>query len=87
MALALWAISRATFGRVAKRRHATAAQVAIAWILRQRGVLTIPKSASADHVREHRGALDVQLTYEDLDDLDREFPRRREQRRRGALTT
>jgi diketogulonate reductase-like aldo/keto reductase len=67
-------LRNATLGRVATRRHATPAQVAIAWVLRQRGVLTIPKSANADHVRENRGALDVHLTPEDLDDLDREFP-------------
>ena len=60
---------------------------AIAWILRQRGVLTIPKSASADRVRENRGALDVQLTHEDLDDLDREFPPAVEKSAAGGALT
>lgn len=64
----------ATVRRVAVRRNATPAQVAIAWILRQEGVLTIPKAGNADHVRENRSALDVPLAREDLDELDREFP-------------
>ena len=63
-----------TVRRVAARRNATAAQVAIAWVLRQEGVLAIPKGGSADHVRENRGALDVHFTREDLNELDREFP-------------
>ena len=67
-------LRNATVRRVAVRRNATPAQVAIAWILRQEGVLTIPKAGTADHVRENRGALDVPLTREDLDELDREFP-------------
>ena len=67
-------LRNATVRRVAVRRKATAAQVAIAWILRQEGVLTIPKSGNDDHARENRGALDVPLTREDLDELDREFP-------------
>ena len=64
----------ATVRAVAARRNATPAQVALAWVLRQEGLLTIPKGSDADHVRENRGALDVHLTREDLDDLDREFP-------------
>ena len=67
-------LRNATVRRVAVRRNATPVQVAIAWILRQGGVLTIPKAGDAGHVRQNRGALDVPLTREDLDELDREFP-------------
>ena len=67
-------LGNATLGRVAARRHATPAQVAIAWILRQQGVLAIPKGGTADHVRENSRALEVHLTPGDLDELDREFP-------------
>ncbi len=59
---------------VAARRGATGAQVALAWVLRQEGIIAIPKSANLGHVRENRQALDVELTDEDLKDLDREFP-------------
>jgi diketogulonate reductase-like aldo/keto reductase len=67
-------LRNSTVRGIAVRRNATSAQVALAWILGHDGVLTIPKSSTADHVRENRGALDVHLTQEDLEDLDREFP-------------
>ncbi len=67
-------LANRTLGRIAARRSATAAQVAIAWVLRQPGVLTIPKASGPDHVRENRAALDVRLTNEDLEELDHEFP-------------
>jgi diketogulonate reductase-like aldo/keto reductase len=60
--------------RVAARHRATPAQVAIAWILRQDRVVTIPKASSPEHVRANRAAADIQLTEEDLAVLDRAFP-------------
>jgi diketogulonate reductase-like aldo/keto reductase len=60
--------------RIARRRNATPAQVALAWVLRQEGVLAIPKGTNPDHVRQNRAALDVHLTGEDLTELDRNFP-------------
>lgn len=59
---------------VADRHGATPAQVALAWLLRQDGVIPIPKASSPQHVRENRAALDLTLTAEDLADLDRAFP-------------
>ena len=59
---------------IARRRNATPAQVALAWLLRQEGMIVIPKAARLEHVRENRGALDVVLTEEDLLALDRAFP-------------
>jgi diketogulonate reductase-like aldo/keto reductase len=59
--------------RIASRRNVTPAQVALAWDLREPGVLAIPKGGTQEHVRENRGALDVRLTAEDLAELDREF--------------
>ena len=43
---------------------------------RSRGALTIaiPKASTPQHVRENRGALDIHLTHQDLDDLNRAFP-------------
>jgi len=60
--------------QVAQRHHATAAQVALAWLLRQGGMIVIPKATRLEHVRENRGALDVRLTGDDLAALDRAFP-------------
>jgi diketogulonate reductase-like aldo/keto reductase len=59
---------------VADRHGATAAQVALAWTLREPGVLTIPKAATAAHVRQNRAALDLALTPQDLAELDEAFP-------------
>jgi diketogulonate reductase-like aldo/keto reductase len=59
---------------VAKRRGATPAQVALAWLTRQDGVITIPKTATAARVDENLAALDLRLTGDDLATLDRAFP-------------
>ena len=59
---------------VASRHGATAAQVALAWLLRQDGMIVIPKATSPEHVRDNRGALDLSLTADDLAALDRAFP-------------
>jgi diketogulonate reductase-like aldo/keto reductase len=60
--------------RIARRRDATTSQVALAWVLRQPGVVAIPKATDPEHVRQNRAALDIQLTPEELIELDREFP-------------
>jgi len=59
---------------IARRRDTTPAQIALAWLLRQQGTIVIPKASRAAHVRENRGALDVELTEDDLAALDRAFP-------------
>ena len=59
---------------IARRRGATPAQIALAWLLREQCTIVIPKASRPEHVRENRGALDVQLTDEDLAALDRAFP-------------
>jgi len=61
-------------GEVARRRDATPAQIALAWLLRQDGMIVIPKASRLEHVRENRGALDIVLTEEELAALDRAFP-------------
>lgn len=59
---------------VAARHDATAAQVALAWVMREGDVIAIPKASRATHVRENRGAADLRLTKRDLDALDESFP-------------
>ena len=58
---------------IARRHGATPVQVALAWVMRSGDVVAIPKAASAAHVREDRGALDVTLTKHDLAELDEAF--------------
>ena len=59
---------------VAIRHRATTAQIALAWVLRQPDMMVIPKAATLEHVRENRAALDMELTAQDLAELDRAFP-------------
>jgi diketogulonate reductase-like aldo/keto reductase len=60
--------------RVAERHDATPAQIALAWVIREDGVIAIPKAANPKHVRENRGAADIKLTKRDLEELDESFP-------------
>src|SRR5258707_8586728 len=60
--------------KVAARHSVTPAQVALAWLLRQHGVVAIPKAANVAHVRENHAALELHLTKEDLAALDHAFP-------------
>jgi diketogulonate reductase-like aldo/keto reductase len=59
---------------IARRKGATPAQIALAWLLRQENTIVIPKASRLEHVRENRRALDVQLTAEDLTAVDSAFP-------------
>src|SRR5919204_6020732 len=60
--------------KVAARHRATCAQIALAWVIREKGVVAIPKAASVAHVREDRGAADITLSRRDLDELAESFP-------------
>lgn len=60
--------------QIAARRGVPPAQVALAWLLHQESVVAIPKAARPEHVRENRAALDLELTPEELKELDRAFP-------------
>ncbi|MCA1324514.1 aldo/keto reductase [Herbaspirillum sp. alder98] len=65
---------------IAQRQHATAAQIALAWVLKQPGVIAIPKASSEKHVQENRACLDIDLSEADLKALDAAFaPPRRKQ--------
>ena len=59
---------------VARHVGATPAQVALAWVLRQEGVVAIPKAARVEHVRENRQALELKLDAEALKALEAAFP-------------
>src|SRR5262245_25013347 len=66
--------------KVAKAVGATPAQVALAWLLQQDGVIAIPKATNPAHLREDIAALDVKLDDVAFAALDRAFlpPKRRE---------
>jgi diketogulonate reductase-like aldo/keto reductase len=66
--------SAAALGRVAARHGLTTRQAALAWVLRKRDVIAIPKASDPEHVRQNRAALDIALTPEDLAELDKLSP-------------
>ncbi|ANC93255.1 aldo/keto reductase [Azospirillum humicireducens] len=59
---------------VAKRHGATPAQVALAWALRQQGVIAIPKAGTTAHAIENAKAATLTLTGEDIAEIDKAFP-------------
>lgn len=60
--------------KVADKHGTDPAAIALAWVLRHPGVITIPKAVKPDHVRANMKALDVKLDTEDLKALDAAFP-------------
>jgi diketogulonate reductase-like aldo/keto reductase len=67
---------------VADAHGVTPAQVALAWVLHQDGVIAIPKAVDPVHLRANRAAADIRLSADDLAALDQAFP---PPRRRRAL--
>ncbi len=58
-----------------ERHGLSPAQVALAWVLCQEGVIAIPKASNVQHVSENRAAVDIVLSAEDLAELDDLYPR------------
>ncbi len=58
-------------GAIAKRKKATPAQIALAWLLAQKPwIAPIPGTTKLDRLDENIGALDVQLSADDLSEID-----------------
>jgi diketogulonate reductase-like aldo/keto reductase len=59
---------------MAKAYQATPAQICLAFLLERDGILAIPKTTSTLRVEENFGAFELDLTDEDLSELDQLFP-------------
>ncbi|MBP1853493.1 aldo/keto reductase [Rhizobium halophytocola] len=59
---------------MAKAHQATPAQIALAFLLKQDGVMPIPKTANVERVAENRAAAELELTEADRRVLDALFP-------------
>jgi len=58
-------------GRIAQRKNATPAQIALAWLLAQKPwMVPIPGTTKLNRLEENIGAVSIQLTPEDLRDID-----------------
>lgn len=60
--------------RFAQECGMTPAQVALAWLLAREDIIAIPKTSHRERLRENFGALEHELTPEQLAELDRIFP-------------
>ena len=58
-------------GRIAERKDATPAQIALAWVLAQKPwMVPIPGTTKLNRLEENLGALNVQLTPDDLREIE-----------------
>ena len=61
--------------QVAEEHEASAYQILLAWVMQQPDVLAIPKSSSSKHLLSNLKALDIELTPEDLQILEKAYPK------------
>ena len=59
---------------MAARLGASTSRIALAWLLRQPDVVVIPKASSEAHVRDNHAALELEISADELEKLDRSFP-------------
>jgi aryl-alcohol dehydrogenase-like predicted oxidoreductase len=58
-------------GKIAQRKNATPAQIALAWLLAQKPwIVPIPGTTKLSRLEENIGAVSVELTPQDLKDID-----------------
>ncbi len=58
-------------GRIGKRKNATPAQIALVWLLAQKQwIVPIPGTTKLNRLEENIGGVSIQLTPEDLRDID-----------------
>jgi diketogulonate reductase-like aldo/keto reductase len=62
--------SERVLDKIAQARSKTPAQVALNWCMSKKGVVTIPKANSVEHVKENCAASDFRLSREELELLD-----------------
>ena len=59
-------------GRIAEQKQATPAQIALAWLLAQKPwIVPIPGTTKLSRLEENMGAADVELTADDLREIER----------------
>ena len=61
--------------QVAEEHKASTYQILLAWVMQQPDILAIPKSSSSKHLLSNLKALDIELTPEDLQILEKAYPK------------
>ena len=64
----------ATFATIGRRHGVSASTAALAWVLRHPDVIAIPKAVKEPHLCENYKAVQLELTAEDLAQVDSFFP-------------
>ena len=67
-------LDQSVLREVAARHGASAAQVALAWLMSQHGVMVIPKAVREAHLRENFAAAELVLGAADLRAIEHRFP-------------
>lgn len=67
-------LTHSVINDIARAHDATAAQILLAWVIRQPGVIAIPKAASVAHVEQNAAALEITLSTDELRLLDQAWP-------------
>ena len=58
----------------AEKKNATPAQISLAWLMAQNPwIVSIPGTSNIDHLNENLGAMNIQLTPEELRELETDF--------------
>jgi aryl-alcohol dehydrogenase-like predicted oxidoreductase len=58
-------------GKIGERKKATVAQIALAWLLAQEPwIVRIPRTTKLNHLEENIGAVALELTPDDLREID-----------------
>ncbi|MFC5695335.1 aldo/keto reductase [Pseudomonas sp. GCM10022186] len=73
-------LRNAALQEVARRHGASPGQVALAWALRQEGVMVIPKAVDPLHIKQNAEAHRLRLSADDLALIDQSFPPPRRRR-------
>ena len=60
--------------RIGASHGATPRQVALAFLIRRKSVLAIPKASKVAHAEENAGAGDLELSAKEIEQIDKAFP-------------
>lgn len=66
--------SNPVLDQIAVEHDASAAQIALAWVLRRQNVIAIPKAASVAHVEQNAAVFAIKLSDDELAALDKVWP-------------
>jgi len=61
--------TNATLEAIAKAQNATTFQIALAWVISQPRIITIPMSANPKHIRENFEAAEIELSKSEIEQL------------------